>query len=75
VALQDDRNLFPPYQLAPAVRMAAIEAEPKIETVANRVSALVDNGVMCRLNQQVEVGKEKPRDVAKAFLKSMGIVR
>lgn len=74
-ALDDDKNLFPPYYLAPAVRMAAIKANPKIETIANQVSALVNNDVMRQLNQQVEVKKDEPRDVAKAFLKSKGVIK
>lgn len=75
VSLNDDKHLFPPYYLAPAVRMAAIKANPKIETIANQVSASVNNEVMSNLNQKVEVEKEEPRDVAKAFLKSKGIIK
>jgi osmoprotectant transport system substrate-binding protein len=75
VALDDDRNLFPPYQLVPVVRMAVIKANPKVETVANQVSALVNNDVMRKLNQQVDVKRDEPRDVAKAFLKSQGIIK
>lgn len=75
VALDDDKNLFPPYYLAPAVRQAVLKANPKIEAIANQVSALVNNEVMRDLNQQVEVKKEEPRDVAKAFLKSKGLIK
>jgi osmoprotectant transport system substrate-binding protein len=75
VALEDDKALFPPYYLAPAVRMAALKANPKIEAVANQVSALINNDVMRNLNQQVEVKKDEPRDVAKAFLKSKGVIK
>jgi osmoprotectant transport system substrate-binding protein len=75
VALDDDKNLFPPYYLAPVVRMAALKANPKIEAIANQVSALVNNQVMRDLNQQVEVKKDEPRDVAKAFLKSKGMIK
>ena len=75
VAVDDDKHLFPPYYLAPAVRMAALKANPKIEQVANQVSALLTNDVMRNLNQQVEVKKDEPRDVAKAFLKSKGVIK
>jgi osmoprotectant transport system substrate-binding protein len=75
VALDDDKNLFPPYHLAPAVRQAALKANPKIEAIANQVSALVNNEVIRNLIMQVEVKKEEPRDVARAFLKSKGVVR
>jgi osmoprotectant transport system substrate-binding protein len=74
-ALDDDKHLFPPYYLAPVVRIAVIKANPKIEAIANQVSALVNNQVMRDLNQQVEVKKDEPRDVAKAFLKSKGVIK
>jgi glycine betaine/choline ABC-type transport system substrate-binding protein len=57
------------------VRIAVIKANPKIEAIANQVSALVNNQVMRDLNQQVEVKKDEPRDVAKAFLKSKGVIK
>jgi osmoprotectant transport system substrate-binding protein len=75
VALEDDTRLFPPYYLTPAVRMSTLKANPKIETIANQVSALVNNEVMRSLNQQVEVKKEEPREVARAFLKAKGIIK
>jgi osmoprotectant transport system substrate-binding protein len=75
VALEDDKRLFPPYYLTPAVRMSTLKANPKIETIANQVSALVNNEVMRSLNQQVEVKKEEPREVARAFLKAKGIIK
>jgi osmoprotectant transport system substrate-binding protein len=75
VALDDDKRLFPPYYLTPAVRMSTLKANPKIETIANQVSALVNNEVMRSLNQQVEVKKEEPREVARAFLKAKGIIK
>lgn len=75
VALGDDRNLFAPYYLAPVVRMETIGTYPQIETVLNKVSALLDNGVMRDMKQRVETEKDQPRNVAAAFLKSKGIIR
>ena len=73
-ALDDDKNLFPPYQLAPVVRMEVAKDAKLVETLA-RVNALIDNPTMQELNRQVEVDKKEPRRVAAEFLKAKGIVK
>ncbi len=40
--LKDDKNLWPPYYLVPVVRKDALDANPKIAEVLNRVDALLD---------------------------------
>ncbi len=73
-ALKDDKGLFPPYYLAPVVRME-IAANPKIVEALDKVDALIDNPTMQELNRQVEVDKKEPRQVAAAFLKAKGAIR
>jgi osmoprotectant transport system substrate-binding protein len=75
VRLKDDKNLWPPYFLAPVVRKDALDANPKIAEVLNQVSALLDEQTMTAMNYKVDGEKEEPKDVARAFLKSKGIVR
>ncbi|NNM74190.1 glycine betaine ABC transporter substrate-binding protein [Enterovirga aerilata] len=72
-ALDDDKNLFPPYELAPVVRMEIARDAKLVETLA-RVNALIDNRTMQELNRQVEVDKREPRRVAADFLKQAGLV-
>ena len=43
--LKDDKNLWPPYYVVPVVRKDALDANPKIAEVLNRVSALARRGV------------------------------
>ena len=73
-ALADDKNLFPPYYLAPVVR-AEIASNPKIVDVLAQVNAVIDNPTMQELNRQVEVDKKEPRRVAADFLKAKGVVK
>ncbi len=73
--LKDDKSLWPPYFLAPVVRKEALDANPKLAEVANKVSALLDDATMARLNYLVDGEKEEPKDVARTFLKDKGIVR
>jgi osmoprotectant transport system substrate-binding protein len=73
VSLEDDKGLFPPYFLAPAVRPEIAKNE-KIVAALAKVNALLDNTVMQELNRQVEVDKKEPRSVAAAFLKAKGVL-
>lgn len=73
VVLEDDKSLFPPYFVAPVVRQDALERFPAAADMLNRVSDLLDNDTMQGLNARVEVDREEPRNVARDFLKSVGI--
>jgi osmoprotectant transport system substrate-binding protein len=74
-ALDDDKGLFPPYFLAPVVRMDTIASNPKIVEILERVGTLINNPRMQELNRRVEVEKKEPRQVAAEFLKDRGIAR
>jgi len=73
--LKDDKNLWPPYYLVPVVRREALDANPQIADVLNRVDAMLDEPTMAAMNYRVDGEKEEPKDVARAFLKAKGIVR
>ena len=73
--LTDDSHLFPPYFLAPVVRMDTVGSNPKAIEALLKVGSLIDNPTMQELNRQVEVDKKEPRQVAAAFLKAKGVIR
>lgn len=75
VALADNKDLFPPYVLAPVVRMDTVAADKTAVAALDRVNSLIDNDVMRELNRQVEVDKKDPRQVAEAFLKKKGLLQ
>jgi osmoprotectant transport system substrate-binding protein len=72
VKLVDDKRLWPPYFVAPVVRLSALKAVPQLEDVLNEVSALLDDATMSELNWRVDGKKEEPRAVARDFLKQRG---
>jgi len=74
VALRDDKGLFPPYVLAPVVRMDTVAGNAKAVEALERVGTLIDNATMQELNRQVEFDKKEPRQVAEAFLKTKGVI-
>ena len=75
VVLEDSKELFPPYYLAPVVRQDTLKANPRIAEVLDRVDAALDNATMRDLNAKVERDKDEPKDVATAFLKSKGLIK
>lgn len=75
VVLQDDKNLFPPYQVAPVVRKEVLDANPQVATVLNQLAPKLTDDVMRQLNYEVSGNKREPADVAKEFLKSQGLIK
>ena len=73
--LKDDKNLWPPYYVAPVVRKETLDANPKLAEVANKVSSLLDEATISGLNYKVDGEKMEPRDVATDFLKSKGVLK
>ena len=73
--LKDDKNLWPPYYIVPVVRKDALDANPRMADVLNRVNALLDDATMAELNYKVDGEKQEPKDVARDFLKAKGVVK
>jgi len=73
--LKDDRNLWPPYYIVPVVRKDALDANPRIAEVLNRVNASLDDATMAEMNYKDDGEKMEPKDVAHDFLKAKGIVK
>lgn len=74
VVLQDDKQLFPPYQVAPVVRQATLEANPKIADVLNEVAPKLTDATMQNLNYEVSGKKREPAEVAKEFMTQAGLL-
>lgn len=75
LVLQDDKGLFPPYQIAPVVRQQALDANPKITELLNKLAPLLTDATMQRLNYEVDGKKREPADVAKEFLQQNGLLK
>jgi osmoprotectant transport system substrate-binding protein len=75
VLLEDDKQLFPPYQVAPVVRKDTLEANPGIAAALNALSPLLTDEVMQRLNYEVSGNRKEPAEVARTFLVEAGILK
>lgn len=71
VLLEDDKHVWPPYNLAPVVRDNILEANPSIKKILNKVSAKLDTETVTKLNAKVDVDGEEYTDVAKEFYDSI----
>ena len=75
VKLTDDKRLWPPYFVAPVARPQALRDTPQAEAVLDQVSALLDDVSMSEMNWRVDGNKEEPKDVARDFLRTKGVLR
>jgi len=74
VVLEDDKGMFPPYQVAPVVRNSILENFPEIEGLLDPVTALLTNETMQKLNYEVTGNGREPADVAEEFLRQNGFL-
>ena len=74
--LQDDKNFYPIYNIAPVVRMDVIEKNPTIAAALDKIAPLLTDEVMSGLNYQVDgPDKKEPGDVIRAFLQENGVAQ
>ena len=71
VLLEDDKQAWPPYNLAPVVRDDVLEENPDIPEILGKVNAALDTETITALNAQVDVDKEEVEDVAADFYASL----
>jgi glycine betaine/choline ABC-type transport system substrate-binding protein len=75
VILDDDKKFFPPYNITFAIRQEALDTiGTEGQKVIEDVQKPLTEKVMQELNARVDVDKQKPEEVAKAYLESAGFL-
>ncbi|MFF3102068.1 ABC transporter permease/substrate-binding protein [Viridibacillus arvi] len=74
VVLEDDKNLFPPYQGAPLMRKETVKKYPEIEKALNKLANQITEDEMRQMNYQVNVEGRKASEVAREFLEKAGLL-
>jgi len=69
--LEDDKQVWPPYNLAPIVRNSVLNKYPDIADICNKVSATLDTATLTKLNAKVDVDKQEYEDVAAEYYDSI----
>jgi osmoprotectant transport system substrate-binding protein len=74
VVLEDDKHIQPAQNLVPAVSTEFLTAHPDIKGILNPLMAALTTENLTELNGKVAVDRQKPEDVAKAFLEDNGLL-
>lgn len=69
--LEDDKQFWPPYNLAPIVRDNILADNPDIKSILNHISAKLDTKTVTKLNAKVDVDGQEYTDVAKEYYDSI----
>ncbi|RRD40015.1 ABC transporter permease/substrate-binding protein [Leptotrichia sp. OH3620_COT-345] len=73
--LEDDRNLFPPYQGAPLLKEKTLKKYPQLEEVLGKLKDRITDAEMRKMNYEVGVNNKRAEDVAKEYLKKSGLIK
>ncbi|OGT46237.1 MAG: hypothetical protein A3E83_05410 [Gammaproteobacteria bacterium RIFCSPHIGHO2_12_FULL_41_20] len=74
VVLEDDKKLFPPYDGAPIIRSAVLQAYPELAPALEKLAQMLSDQTIQQLNYQVDLKKRSPARVAREFLRSKQLV-
>ncbi|OCA88423.1 glycine/betaine ABC transporter permease [Bacillus sp. FJAT-27225] len=72
--LEDDKNLFPPYQGAPLLKEETLKQYPELEEILNKLGGKITDDEMREMNYEVAVEKKSANSVAKAFLEKHSLL-
>lgn len=72
--LEDDKNLFPPYDACPIVREDALETHPGLKEVLNLLKERISPDEMRAMNLEFSEESIAPEKVAREFLEEKGLL-
>jgi osmoprotectant transport system substrate-binding protein len=73
VLLKDDKGIQPAQNLTPAVNSAFLKQHPDVAQTLDKLSSVLTTDDLAKLNLQVDAQRQKPEDVAAAYLKQKGM--
>ncbi|MDU8953184.1 MAG: glycine betaine ABC transporter substrate-binding protein, partial [Streptococcus sp.] len=76
--LEDDKQLFPPYQGAPLMKEALLKKHPELEGILNKLSGKITESQMSQMSQMnyhVGVAGKPATQVARDFLVKQGLLK
>lgn len=73
--LEDNKNLFPPYQGALLLRAETLDQYPELRDILNQLSGKISDDQMREMNYQVAVEGKSAAEVARTYLVDQGLIR
>ncbi len=71
VALNDDKQVYPAYQVAPVIRQSVLEAHPELAVALDHLAGKIKLSTMRHLNYLVDIKHQPVEKVARDFLKQL----
>ncbi|HEV2260673.1 MAG TPA: glycine betaine ABC transporter substrate-binding protein [Candidatus Rubrimentiphilum sp.] len=68
IVLRDDKRVWAHENIAPAIRVAAIHAHPRVPAVLNGISRRITEYAVQQLNLRLDLLDMDPRDAAEGFI-------
>ncbi|MFI3083455.1 ABC transporter permease/substrate-binding protein [Streptococcus sp. 2022WUSS135] len=73
--LEDDKQLFPPYQAAPLLSKETLEKYPELEQVLGVLAGNISTEEMTQMNYAVDVEGKSAEQVAREYLEREGLLK
>ncbi|HEM5321699.1 TPA: ABC transporter permease/substrate-binding protein [Streptococcus suis] len=73
--LEDDKQLFPPYQAAPLLSKETLEQYPELEQVLGVLAGKISTEEMTQMNYAVDVEGKSVEQVAREYLEREGLLK
>lgn len=73
--LEDDQAFYPSYLCGNVVRRETLERHPELAGVFQKLTGVLSDEAMAKINYQVESEGKEPRDAAREFLKDAGLLQ
>ncbi|WP_046176170.1 osmoprotectant update ABC transporter permease/substrate-binding subunit OpuFB [Domibacillus indicus] len=73
--LEDDRNLFPPYQGAPLLTNETADEHPELVESLTKLAGIITDEEMREMNYEVNVNNQSAEETARAFLQKKGLLK
>ncbi|MFL6137664.1 MAG: ABC transporter substrate-binding protein [Frankiaceae bacterium] len=74
VVLQDDKHLQNADYLVPIVNTKTLNQHQDIADVLNKLVGVLTTDDLAQMNKKVDIERQKPADVAEAYLKDKGLI-
>lgn len=72
--LEDDKQFYPSYLCGNVVRSEVMEEHSELNEVFEKVTGLITDSDMAKMNYEVETENKEPEDVAEEYLDSHGLL-
>ena len=72
--LEDDKQFYPSYLCGNVVRGEVMEEHPELNEVFEKVTGVITDSDMAKMNYEVETENKEPEDVAEEYLDSHGLL-